>query len=125
MPGGRKVGFSLEKGRAAADASPVRCDDGLNISFFHPGLLMPRMGCALINRIPRFRALADAFAGPCSILIEVRLIGVNGVGIELLPRLVKGHLCSLQGLDCSLLQGDAKRLPLHDGSIDAVVLDTP
>lgn len=63
------------------------------------------MGRALINRIPRFGALADAFAAPCGILIEVLLIGVNGVGIELLPRLVKGRLYSLQGLDCSLLAG--------------------
>ncbi|MGB7570234.1 MAG: hypothetical protein WBL87_00595 [Methanothrix sp.] len=40
----------------------VRCDDGTNISFSHPGLLMPRMARALVNRIPRFGALADAFA---------------------------------------------------------------
>lgn len=31
----------------------------------------------------------------------------------------------MQGVDCSLLLGDAKRLPLQDSSVDAAVLDTP
>ena len=95
--------------------------------FFHPGVLMPRMARALVN-LTQVRAgeiLLDPFAGTCGILIEACLIGVNGVGIEVQPRLVKGALCNLQGLDCSLLLGDAKRLPLHDSSIDAAVLDTP
>jgi len=95
--------------------------------FFHPGVLMPRMARSLVN-LTQVRAgeiLLDPFAGTCGILIEACLIGVNGVGIEVQPRLVKGALCNLQGLDCGLLLGDAKRLPLHDSSIDAAVLDTP
>jgi len=95
--------------------------------FFHPGVLMPRMARSLVN-LTQVRAgefLLDPFAGTCGILIEACLIGVNGVGIEVQPRLVKGALCNLQGLDCSLLLGDAKRLPLIESSIDAAVLDTP
>jgi len=95
--------------------------------FFHPGVLMPRMARALVN-LTQVRAgefLLDPFAGTCGILIEACLIGVNGVGIEVQPRLVKGALCNLQGLDCGLLLGDAKRLPLKESSIDAAVLDTP
>jgi len=95
--------------------------------FFHPGVLMPRMARSLVNltQVRAGETLLDPFAGTCGILIEACLIGVNGVGIEVQPSLVRGALCNLQGLDCSLLLGDAKRLPLHDCSIDASVLDTP
>jgi tRNA (guanine10-N2)-dimethyltransferase len=95
--------------------------------FFHPGVLMPRMARALVNltQVRAGEVLLDPFAGTCGILIEACLIGMNGVGIEVQPSLVRGARCNLQGLDCSLLLGDAKRLPLHDSSIDAAVLDTP
>lgn len=95
--------------------------------FFHPGVLMPRMARALVN-LTQARAgevLLDPFAGTCGILIEACLIGLMGVGVEVQHRLVKGALCNLQGLDCSLMLGDAKRLPLRGSSIDAAVLDTP
>jgi tRNA (guanine10-N2)-dimethyltransferase len=95
--------------------------------FFHPGVLMPRMARSLIN-LTQVRAgemLLDPFAGTCGILIEACLIGIQGLGIEVQTRLVKGALCNLHTLDCSLLLGDAKRLPLQDSSIDAAVLDTP
>ena len=95
--------------------------------FFHPGVLMPRMARALVNltQVRAGEVLLDPFAGTCGILIEACLIGVNGVGIEVQPFLVRGALCNLQGLDCGLLLGDAKRLPLKESSIDAAVLDTP
>ena len=95
--------------------------------FFHPGVLMPRMARSLIN-LTQIRAgemLLDPFAGTCGILIEACLIGIQGLGIEVQTRLVKGALCNLQSLDCPLLLGDAKRLPLQNSSIDAAVLDTP
>ena len=88
---------------------------------------MPRMARALVN-LTQVRAgemLLDPFAGTCGILIEACLIGIQGVGIEVQTRLVKGALCNLHTLDCSLLLGDAKRLPLQNSSIDAAVLDTP
>jgi tRNA (guanine10-N2)-dimethyltransferase len=95
--------------------------------FFHPGVLMPRMARALVN-LTQARAgemLLDPFAGTCGILIEACLIGVQGLGIEVQGRLVKGAVCNLQSLDCTLLLGDAKRLPLHGSCIDAAVLDIP
>lgn len=95
--------------------------------FFYPGVLMPRMARALVN-ISQVRAgerLLDPFAGTCGILIEACLIGIEGVGIEVQSKLVKGALCNLTGLDCSLILGDAKRLPFQDSSIDGAVLDTP
>ena len=95
--------------------------------FFHPGVLMPRMARSLVN-ISQVRAgerLLDPFAGTCGILIEACLIGIEGVGIEVQSRLVKGASCNLSGLECSLILGDAKRLPFHDSCLDGAVLDTP
>ena len=95
--------------------------------FFHPGVLMPRMARSLVN-LTQARAgerLLDPFAGTCGILIEACLIGIEGVGIEVQTRLVKGALCNLHNQDCSLILGDAKRLPLRDASMDGAVLDTP
>jgi tRNA (guanine10-N2)-dimethyltransferase len=95
--------------------------------FFHPGVLMPRMARSLINltQVRAGETLLDPFAGTCGILIEACLIGVRGLGIEVQARLVRGALCNLHALDCPLLLGDAKRLPVKNGSIDAAVLDTP
>jgi tRNA (guanine10-N2)-dimethyltransferase len=95
--------------------------------FFHPGVLMPRMARSLVN-LTQARAderLLDPFAGTCGILIEACLVGIEGVGIEVQTRLVKGALCNLHNQDCSLILGDAKRLPLRDDSMDGAVLDTP
>ncbi len=69
--------------------------------------------------------LLDRFAGTCGILIESYLIGIQERGKEVQTRPVKGPLCNLLCLDCSLLLGEAKRLPLQNPSIDAAVLDTP
>jgi tRNA (guanine10-N2)-dimethyltransferase len=95
--------------------------------FFHPGVLMPRMARALINltQTRERETLLDPFAGTCGILIEACLIGITGVGIEVQSHLAQGALCNLGDLDCSLLLGDAKRLPLENSSIDGAVLDTP
>jgi tRNA (guanine10-N2)-dimethyltransferase len=95
--------------------------------FFHPGVLMPRMARALVNlsqALPGERLL-DPFAGTGGILVEACLIGIEGIGIEVQKRLVKGAVCNVQGLDCCLMTGDAKRLPFKDASIDAAVLDIP
>jgi len=95
--------------------------------FFHPGVLMPRMARSLINltQAREGEMLLDPFAGTCGILIEACLIGIQGLGIEVQARLVKGALCNLRTLECSLLLGDAKCLPLQNSSIDAAVLDIP
>jgi len=95
--------------------------------FFHPGVLMPRMARALIN-LSQARAgerLLDPFAGTCGILVEACLIGIQCIGIEVQKRLVEGASCNLTGLNCCLILGDAKRLPLKNATIDAAVLDTP
>jgi tRNA (guanine10-N2)-dimethyltransferase len=95
--------------------------------FFHPGVLMPRMARALVNlsqAMPGERLL-DPFAGTGGILVEACLIGIKGIGIDVQKRLIRGARANIACLDCSLMTGDAKRLPLKDESIDAAVLDTP
>jgi len=95
--------------------------------FFHPGVLMPRMARSLVNltQVRAGETLLDPFAGTCGILIEACLISIVGVGIEVQRRLTAGALCNLGDLDCSLLLGDAKHLPLKNSSIDGAVLDIP
>ncbi len=95
--------------------------------FFHPGVLMPRMARSLVNltQVRAGETLLDPFAGTCGILIEACLISIVGVGIEVQRRLTAGALCNLGALDCSLLLGDAKHLPLKNSSIDGAVLDIP
>lgn len=95
--------------------------------FFHPGVLMPRMARALVNLtgIRESERLLDPFAGTCGILVEACLMGIEGLGIEVQNRLVRGALCNLENLDCTLVLGDAKRLPLKEASICGAVLDTP
>lgn len=95
--------------------------------FFHPGVLMPRMARALVNlsQARKGERLLDPFAGTCGILIEACLIEIQGIGLEVQSRLVRGACCNLSGLDCSLALGDAKRMPIKDRSIDCAVLDPP
>lgn len=95
--------------------------------FFHPGVLMPRMARALVNlsqAMPGERLL-DPFAGTGGILVEACLIGIKGIGVDVQKRLIRGARANTACLDCSLMTGDAKRLPFKDESIDAAVLDTP
>ena len=95
--------------------------------FFHPGVLMPRMARALVNLslAHKDELLLDPFTGTGGILVEACLIGIRGLGVEVQTRMVEGAICNLTGLDCTLICGDAKRLPFKDASIDAAVLDTP
>lgn len=95
--------------------------------FFYPGVLMPRIARALVNltRVRPGERLLDPFSGTAGILVEACLIGIKGVGVDVQDKLVRGATANLQGQDCTLLVGDAKRLPLADASVDAVVSDTP
>ncbi|NYT02318.1 MAG: methyltransferase domain-containing protein [Methanosarcinales archaeon] len=95
--------------------------------FFYPGVLMPRMARALVNlsQVRTGEVLLDPFSGTGGILVEACLAGAKGLGVDVQKKLVRGAGCNLEGLDCSLLAGDAKRLPLKDQSVDGVVTDPP
>jgi len=95
--------------------------------FFHPGVLMPRIARALVNIVqarPGERLL-DPFAGTGGILVEACLIGIRGLGVDVQRSLICGASANITGLNCNLVLGDAKRLPLHDATIEATVLDIP
>jgi tRNA (guanine10-N2)-dimethyltransferase len=95
--------------------------------FFHPGVLMPRMARALVNlsQACQGERLLDPFAGTGGILMEACLMGIVGIGLDVQRKMIQGSQDNLVGLDCSLLMGDAKRLPFLDASLEAAVLDTP
>jgi tRNA (guanine10-N2)-dimethyltransferase len=95
--------------------------------FFHPGVLMPRIARALVNisQVCPGESLLDPFSGTAGILVEACLLGVKGIGVDVQKRLIKGAKANLQGLDCSLILGDAKRLPFSCSSLDSAVLDVP
>ena len=88
---------------------------------------MPRMARALVNlsRARSGECLLDPFAGTGGILIEACLIGILGLGIEVQTQIVKGSSSNMAGLNCNLIAGDAKRLPLQEASIDSAVMDIP
>lgn len=95
--------------------------------FFHPGVLMPRMARALVNlsqAMPGERLL-DPFAGTGGILVEACLMGIKGIGVDVQSQLVRGARENMMSMDCTLISGDAKRLPFKDASIETAVLDTP
>ena len=95
--------------------------------FFHPGVLMPRIARALVNisQVCPGEKLLDPFSGTAGILVEACLLGVKGIGVDVQEMLIRGAKANLQGLDCSLILGDAKRLPFSHLSIDSAVLDVP
>jgi tRNA (guanine10-N2)-dimethyltransferase len=95
--------------------------------FFYPGVLMPRMARALVNisRAKEGETLLDPFSGTGGILVEACLAGMSGIGVDVQKKLVRGAKVNLNGLNCCLIIGDAKRLPFKDCSIHNAVLDTP
>ena len=52
-------------------------------------------------------------------------MGVRGLGIDVQEGIVSGSKSNLEGLDCTLLVGDAARLPFKDKSIEGAVSDAP
>jgi tRNA (guanine10-N2)-dimethyltransferase len=95
--------------------------------FFHPGVLMPRMARALVNlsQAKPGERLLDPFAGTGGILVEACLMGITGIGVDVQTQLVRGARENMTSMDCTLISGDAKRLPFKDASINSAVLDTP
>ncbi|OPY45404.1 MAG: tRNA (guanine(10)-N2)-dimethyltransferase [Methanosaeta sp. PtaU1.Bin028] len=95
--------------------------------FFYPGVLMPRMARALVNLtcVRPGERLLDPFSGTAGILVEAGLIGTRCVGLDVQMKIVRGSLANIDGIECSLLAGDARRLPFRDASVQAVVTDPP
>lgn len=93
--------------------------------FFHPGVMMPRMGRALVNislAAPGER-IYDPFCGTGGILLEAREIGIRVLGSDFDPAMVDGYQQNLPGLDVMI--ADATAVPVCDDALDAVVTDLP
>ncbi|MCX6683045.1 MAG: methyltransferase domain-containing protein [Methanoregula sp.] len=96
-----------------------------NRSFFHPGVMMPRMARALVNIscAQKGDLLLDPFCGTGGILIESGLMGINAIGSDFDPIMVKGSRQNMPAGDSIL--ADSVHLPLQDVSVDAIVTDLP
>jgi tRNA (guanine10-N2)-dimethyltransferase len=97
--------------------------------FFYPGVLMPRVARALVNmsEVKDGEILFDPFCGTAGILVEAGLVGAEVIGLDVQSKIISGARMNLEGSDFkhSLLVGDACRLPLVDGCVDAIVTDPP
>ncbi|MEF8814473.1 MAG: methyltransferase domain-containing protein [Halovenus sp.] len=98
--------------------------------FFQPGSMDPSLARALANVAgarPGARVL-DPMCGTGGILVEAGLVGSDVVGIDVQGKMVEGsreNLAAALGDRFHVARGDARRLPLADDSVDAVVFDAP
>jgi tRNA (guanine10-N2)-dimethyltransferase len=98
--------------------------------FFQPGSMDPLLARALANAAgarPGATVL-DPMCGTGGILIEAGLVGARAVGIDSQAKMVRGTRENLAGFlagDWHVARGDARSLPLADGTVDAVVFDAP
>ncbi len=94
-------------------------------TFFHPGVMMPRMARTLINLTCSHQddLVLDPFSGTGGILIEAALLGMQTLGTDFDPLMVRGSLQNITGAD--LMVADATCLPLRNHTMDAVVTDFP
>ena len=96
--------------------------------FFHPSMmnaLLARTMCNLARVMPNETVL-DPFCGGGGILCEIASIGARPIGLELNWRFLKGasmNLAGIQDSDYSLIQGDARSLPIKN--CNHVVTDPP
>jgi len=94
-------------------------------TFFHPGVMMPRLARTLVNisLVAPGELLLDPFCGTGGIVLEAILVGARGIGSDIDPVMVSGSRNNVQGAE--FVQADTGSLPFNDATIDAVVTDLP
>lgn len=98
--------------------------------FFQPGSMDPLLARALANAAgarPGATVL-DPMCGTGGILVEAGLVGARVFGVDAQRKMVKGsrrNLAHLLDGGWAVARGDARSLPVGDGTLDAVVFDTP
>jgi tRNA (guanine10-N2)-dimethyltransferase len=94
-------------------------------TFFHPGVMMPRMARTLVNisLVQPGETLLDPFCGTGGILIEAGLIGAIPFGGDTDPLMIRGTNANAPGAQVFL--ADAGCLPVKIRIIDSVVTDLP
>jgi len=117
----------LGREAACADRSGFLARRPHKKPFFHPGTMLPKLSRALVNlaMVNEGERLLDPFSGTAGFLVEAGLVGIRGLGLDVQEEIVRGAKSNLEGLDCTLLVGDAARLPLKDRSIEGAVSDAP
>jgi tRNA (guanine10-N2)-dimethyltransferase len=98
--------------------------------FFQPGSMDPLLARALANAAgarPGATVL-DPMCGTGGILVEAGLVGARVLGIDAQAKMVRGtreNLARYLDGGWHVARGDARSLPVADGSVDAVVFDAP
>ncbi len=94
-------------------------------TFFHPGVMMPRLARALVNisLVAPGERLLDPFCGTGGIVLEAVLVGARGIGSDIDPFMVSGSRKNVGGAE--FVQAACGALPFGDACIDAVVTDLP
>jgi tRNA (guanine10-N2)-dimethyltransferase len=99
--------------------------------FFQPGSMDPILARALVN-VAGARpggVLLDPMCGTGGVLLEAGLVGARPVGVDAQSKMVRGTRRNLQAElqrdRYDVLRGDARRLPVDDGAVDAAVVDVP
>ncbi|WP_135663738.1 methyltransferase domain-containing protein [Halorhabdus rudnickae] len=116
--------LASEPDRAFTDRAPT------DRPFFQPGSMDPVLARALVN-VAGGRpgtTLLDPMCGTGGLLIEAGLVGADVMGVDVLPKMVRGtreNLTALVGERFGVCRGDARRLPFRDDAVDAVVFDAP
>jgi tRNA (guanine10-N2)-dimethyltransferase len=98
--------------------------------FFQPGSMDPLLARALVNLAlgAEGRRLLDPMCGTGGLLVEAELVGAGAVGVDAQSKMVRGARRNLHALTdggAALLRGDATRLPLRAGAVDAAAFDAP
>jgi tRNA (guanine10-N2)-dimethyltransferase len=122
-----KEGVFLGREVACSDRFGFRARRPHKKPFFHPGTMLPKLSRALVNlsMVREGERLLDPFSGTAGFLVEAGLLGIRGLGLDVQEGIVLGSKSNLEGLDCTLMVGDAMRLPLKDKSIEGAVSDAP
>ncbi|MDO9516878.1 MAG: TRM11 family methyltransferase [Methanosarcinaceae archaeon] len=114
---------------ASVDRSAYEARSPQKKPFFYPGVLMPRMARALVNfsKAGEGDLFFDPFCGTAGILVEAGLVGADVMGLDVQEKIIGGAKMNLEAFlpDYSLFVGDACRIPLVDGCVDAIVTDPP
>ncbi|MGF3498154.1 MAG: DNA methyltransferase [Candidatus Methanosuratincola sp.] len=78
--------------------------------YFHPGVLEPKIARVFVNLSAARPGdlFLDPFCGTGGFLIEAAMMGMDAVGIDLDPRMVRGAIKNTRfyGLDCGVVHGD-------------------
>jgi tRNA (guanine10-N2)-dimethyltransferase len=94
-------------------------------TFFHPGVMMPRMARSIVNisLVAQDERFLDPFCGTGGVLIEAGMVGAIATGGDMDMFMVRGTRRNIPG--AGLFLADAGNLPIKSSSVDAVATDLP